>query len=319
MREQSPSDPEFEELLRKSQEAAAAGNGKAVGELAIAMLARATQWALTHPSPEDAIYERARDCEAGGDWTEAESARKSILALALQHPTTGYACKAHWELANHYATRGRIDEALAHAQAGLDSARKSDIPTLVHMALERQCRTLLQKGNVQGALDAIEEGLSLTPNEPLTSNSRARALTFRARCQARLGRFDDAEINLKEAAEILEPPDPDKAMPGVRSGMALWWRASSILCAQRNDWAGALKAAEEELTLQRFAASMPDFAGISTLTTLAETLAWLEVCCSASGLNDRAREAAAESDRIRDELNLPRLERKSATFTGSPS
>ena len=38
MREQSPSDPEFEELLRKSQEAAAAGNGKAVGELAIAML-----------------------------------------------------------------------------------------------------------------------------------------------------------------------------------------------------------------------------------------------------------------------------------------
>ena len=312
MREQSPSDPEFENLLRKTHEAAAAGNGKDVTELAIAMLARATQWAMAHPSPEDPIYERARDCEARGDWNEAESSRNVILALALQHPTPGYACKAHWELANHYSARGLTDQALAHSQAALDHARKSDISTLVHMALERQCRTLLQKGNVQAALDAIEEGLSLTPNEPLTSNARARALAFRARCHAKLGRFDDAETSLKEAADILEPPDPEKAMPGARSGMALWWRASSILCAQRNDWAGALKAAEEELTIQRFAVSMPDFACVSTLTALAETLAWLEVCCIGNGFIDQAKEAAAESDRIRAELKLPRLERGSA-------
>ena len=296
-------DAEFNGLLEKAQEAAAARDGKAVEEAAMAMLARATEMAMENPSPSQAVYERAEALEENGEWAEAELARKEILELALKETQPGFAAKAHWELAIHYTARGLFEAACAQSGLAVECARRSEIPTLVHIALTRHVKTLLEAKRIEEALYAVDEALTLLPNELLTGNSRACALALRARCVTALDRLEEAEANLREAAEILSPADPNAVMIGAKHAMALWWRGSSELCARRGDWVGALKAAELEVAAREEICEA-GMGSTNALLGLAGALAWVEVCWRANGELRKADEAGERSDWIRGGLKL---------------
>ena len=171
------------------------------------------------------------------------------------------------------------------------------------MALDRHARTLLLHGDFEPALRAVEEALTLLPNEGLTVLSRAKALTIRARCAAHLGQLAQAEFDLQEAAELIRP-NPAVPFSGAKSLMAFWWQASSVLCAERRDWVGAIKAAREELAVRRFAVSMPYLNSTRTREDLAETLARLAQYSAASGSLEEARQPIEESKEIRRAMNL---------------
>jgi tetratricopeptide (TPR) repeat protein len=172
------------------------------------------------------------------------------------------------------------------------------------MSLERHATTLLLHGDFEPALQAIEEALALLPNKGLTVHSRAKALTIRARCAAHLGQFSQAELDLREAAELIQPTDPALPFSGARSLMAAWWQASSVVCAERKDWAGAIKAAREELALRRFALLMPHLNSTSSRDALAMALARLAQYSAAGGFFEEARIAGEESKEIRRSMRL---------------
>ena len=300
---------EFQNLIARFADAMITRDGQSAQQIGLELLFHAAQSAVENPSSSQPVRDHAEACEVSGDWQAAEVARKEILTMGLQEANPGFAAKAHWELAIHYAIRELIDEALVHTTDALKASRLSEIPTLVHISLRRHSRILLLKDGFSAAMQAIDEALILLPNEPLTANSRAEALTIRARCSAHLHRFDQADADLREAIHILAPADPATVLPGSNRGMAFWWHAAATVCAKRHDWNGALKAGQEEVTIWRITFAS-DLTSTAARHGFSESLARLEQYLDANGHSMEAREAAVESDGIRRTWNLMPLKRR---------
>ncbi len=284
-------------------------NIQAVELSADAFLAYASGQAEANPSQDLLWKHEAHEHEAAGRWPEAEAAHLRCLALAQTQNEAAMEYKAHSDLSGLYRFLGQTDRANVAAASAVHAARRSELETLLLMALEGVARCHLDTGKVNDALIAAEEMLAIlqaSSMHPGNELSKARALTLRARCFAEQKQTVVAERNLADALPLLTPLSGATLFAGVQSGLANWWSVCAQVEAQKGDVSAARDAWQKSVDYARVVSQAGHLEGPSKHAGLARSLQkqadFLRETGDTTGAADRARQ---EAQSIRAAIHQP--------------
>ena len=134
---------EFCRLLNAYQAANEHDDVQAMELLVAQMFSIASEEAARNPTERLRLMQEAHEHEDAARWEQAEAVHRRILVLAEVEGNEGKIFKAHDDLRSLFAIRGMADEALQEAQAALEAARKTDMVTLLLVALRglSQCHS----------------------------------------------------------------------------------------------------------------------------------------------------------------------------------
>jgi tetratricopeptide (TPR) repeat protein len=268
----------------------------------------AAEQAERDPSADMELTDVARQCEENGDWSGAESAYTTILALPDADAPDVVACvrwKAHSDLYRLCRWLNRHDDAFRHAVYATAAARQSDTSMLVVFSLCCEAGCYMRRGELDAAEKAIAEALSCLDDETMFDQARARIVTLRAEWALRHGRYDAAAEDLDRSFEILNRMSNMELAAGVHGDLANWWKTTARLRAVRGDLSGAAAAWEEAVSRDRHVASLPHTADVHARLVVAETLRGLADALDSEGRSEEASEARRERLSILDLANVP--------------
>ena len=240
---------QFEESIKSYADAVQAGDDNAAAQAAMAALALAGMEAMTSPTPDILLLERAAECEARQDWAGAEAAYREVLALKAVAENPRYLVKPHLNLSKLFRLVGRKDEAWAEACTATGLARGADMFTLLTMALDNEASCALDRADLDGAMAAAVEALEIIEPGKIFDTMRARSLTRRAECLLARNEPDPAEQDLKRSWELLH----SRAPLGIGSIVVLahWWEVQGQLHLCRRAIAEARTALTEAAQYRR--------------------------------------------------------------------
>jgi tetratricopeptide (TPR) repeat protein len=304
MADPPPDADRLERLMSAYRGALAGGRTQDAEAAMMEFLALIQRQAADEPTPESALRDEAAGCEAAGDWAGAEAAYRRMLARA---EADGDACalfRAHEQLSGLHGLLGQHGPALDEARAAVAAARGVDLPTLLFMALDGQARCALRVGRVPEALAAASEVLDRVEGGALYDLPRGRALALRAACRVAEGDLTNAERYLEASWAALQPQAAMAMAAGVHSALGWWWAVTARPCAARDDVAGAVQGWQEAIARGRYVVALPHVGGPYAQSALARALHGLGQAHAAGGRADRAAEAHAESQSLRQALGL---------------
>ncbi len=290
---------EFEKVIMSYAEAASAGKTEEAHSAALQALIMAGAEALKNPTPALLLREEADDLESKGDWSGAEAVRRKVLALEASSGNLGIAVKAQMELCRLLRSVGRSDEACELASVATDSARRTGIFPLLVMALENEIFCVLDRGDFPKALAAASEAVQVIEPGKLYDQTRAKALTARARCWLANDSLASAETDLASGWELLQAQSGSCIMPGPIHTLANWWEVRS----QFEERQGNLQSAKE--AMKRAIEYRRQLQGPYALLVLARALDGFAKISRADGDLSGEEQALNEAKSIREGLHLP--------------
>jgi len=285
----------------------AVNEGREIEGSLMEMLAMAGAQAMADPTPDLIWKTLARDCEENGNWAGAEEAYKKVLELAKEHPNPAFPLKPHLDLASLYKMLGKKDEARAHIEIALGLARKSEIQSLLLMALESKSTCDLGERELEEISAAAKEGFETTPNERIYHLVKARFLLLQARCAAEFAKYDAAESLMAAARGFVGERDQSDFMTGYQ-----WYhsRAAEVVAkihAARGETAQAIDAYSETVARERTINSQPHVQGIRSRYRLALTLQTFANYLETGEKIAYAMQTRVEAEEILKSLKLPSL------------
>jgi hypothetical protein len=257
-------------------------------------------------SPWLQAMEDAHCCEVALDWPGAEQAYKRAVQVTTREPMLQY--KACSQLSALYGLLDRKAEALTMAQVASSSARDSNMPPLLSIALQAEAELWLGAGNSSEAWRAINEALKVVEEGPTQNLERARALIVRGSCFRQEGDWPCVRADLAAAWSLLEAKSPMSYGPGWQAGLAKWWAVTASLRSVEGDLSGALLAWHETVAQRRLIARAPQLEGPYKWNALATALRDLTLALRVVGDEPAAAEAFRESCSIRRGIGLPPLD-----------
>ena len=286
---------EFCRLLNDYQAANERGDVQAMESLAAQLLSVAASEQARNPSKDLHLRQEASECANAGRWEQAEAAYRRALALAETEGNHAMLFKSHSDLSSLHQIRGMSDCALQEAKAAVDAARKSNVATLLSVALGDLSRCHLMNGDLTAAAATAEEAVQNTPADKMHDVQRARALVVRARCRVEQRQLSDAQRDLDGAWKLLSPLAEASMFSGVQGGLASWWEVNARIRTESNDPAGAAEAMGKAVEFRRTVSQMPQLDGPHKFFWLANTLQKYSVALMSAGNPDAAIRAFDES------------------------
>jgi tetratricopeptide (TPR) repeat protein len=248
-----PSEPDFmkrfEGTVKAYADAVEAGDDDTASQAAMAVLVQAGMEAIANPTPEILLRQEAERCEQSSDWAGAEAAYRKVLALNEAEDNPRLAVKPHMDLSRLFRLTGRPDEAWTHACTASELGRRSDMFTLLAMALDNEAACALERGDGQRAFAAASEALNCMEPGRIFDLMRARALTRRAECFLARSDSESADRDLKRSWELLH----SRKQFGIGSvaAMAHWWEVQAKLHQTKGDNADASRALAEAVNYRK--------------------------------------------------------------------
>jgi hypothetical protein len=111
------------------------------------------------PTPYFQLADKASEQLMAVAWRGREYTYRELIALQEQTGKPGQTTKPFMDLSRLFYLLGRWEEACACAQAATESARGSDISTLLAMAADNQAACSMPQGKPEQGLAAAEEAL----------------------------------------------------------------------------------------------------------------------------------------------------------------
>lgn len=293
---------EFGRLLQAFQAARDRGDIKAAESIAAECLSFAADEQEKNPSENLRLLGEAREHENAARWEQAEIAHRQVLALAIAEADHVGTYKAHSDLGSMYTIRGITDRALLEAQSGVEAARKTNIETLLFVALGELSQCQLRIGDIASATATAEEAVRTVPTEKMYDLQRARAFVMRARCRVEQRQTIEAQSDLNIAWQLLEPQAEALMFAGVQSTLANWWEITARTRTESKDFAGAAEAFGKAVDFRRNVSQAPQLDGPHKYFWLASTLQQYSVALQAAGKVDAAISAFDESRRIHQKI-----------------
>jgi tetratricopeptide (TPR) repeat protein len=291
--------------LEAYQQGVAANNAEQVNAAAFDVLVAAAEETERHPTPQLKLQELARDCEARGDWAEAEACYHKVLALEEATGNSGLISKAHYDLSRFFLLIGDLEKADACAKAATAAARQCGVFPVLVMALEHQAICSLRRRDCAGALETASEAVRVVEPGRIHDGMRAGALVARARARMACGERTGAQSDLATSRPILLDQEISPIFAGRHSRAAGWWEVTAQGRTCEDDLEGACAAWEEAVQCRRHVASLGHVAGPHTLAALARSLRSLGEACDAAGKPEEGKAATAEARGIWYQLGLP--------------
>jgi hypothetical protein len=291
----------FEEKILSYAEAAEAGNMEEAEMAAMQALFMAAEDAIKNPTPSLVLKQEAAEHEDKGEWTEAETSRRKVLAIEEASGNFGLIAKAQMELSGTLRIVGRLAEAWQLAEAATASARRTKCFPVVVMALQNQVSCALERGEIADALPAGSEMVQVIEPGKLYDSMRSKALIYRAKCRVANKDLSEAEADLDSSWKLLNGLSVPKRLLGPRAALALWWEVKSRLLEAQGALRKARKAIAKVIEISReIDGPFPRFA-------LARALERQGDLARQSGDLAAAEQAFTEARSIREELRLPAL------------
>jgi len=289
---------EFEKTIESYAKAIADDRPEDAQNAALQALFMAGEEARRNPTPSLQLKEEAGQCEERGDWAEAETAYRKVMALEESSGKWAMIAKAEMDLYRLLRLVGRLDEAWEFACRATASARRAEMFPVLVMALECQVRCALDRGDPAGALAAASEAVQIIEPGKLFDQMRARALAGRAMCCLANGEPAAAESDLASSWELLQTRSGTAVLPGPILTLASWWEVKSQLEEQRGNSEGAREAMTRALEYLR------QLHGPYALFAIARALGRLATLLNQAGDSFAAERAANEAAAIRRDLRL---------------
>jgi tetratricopeptide (TPR) repeat protein len=296
---------QFQTAIKSYAEAVETGRPEEADQAALSAFMLASMEAMNHPTPSLELAAKAQDCEAAGDWAGAETAHRARLRLEEQTGNDGLITKPNLDLSRLFRLIGNLEDARTFALAAASFARRTNIPSLVAMALENEAGCALERGDAEGALKAAEEALRILEPGKLTALTRAIALTMRARCLLAKGDLRLAEADLTRARELLEARTAPSFGAGPVVGFARWWEAKAEIQAKQQDWPVAAKTQARAVENRRLAAERDLSQGPHSKAALARSLEQFAFLLQQIGDQNSASETRSEANTIWRSIHLP--------------
>jgi hypothetical protein len=294
---------DFEKTIKSYAEATEQGNAQEATQAAFTALMMAATQAAQNPTPDLLLANEATDRERSGDWAGAENAYRQLLVLRETAENPALRTKPQMDLSRLLRLLGRQGEAWEFALAGTQSARASQISTVIAMALESQATCALERGMILEALQASSEAVDALEPGRLSAHIRARALILRAECRLADGDRAQAETDLKTSRELLE--QTVGVLPGPILTNARWWEVRAKLDLQAEHLEAAVDALNSAIRSREQLIAMHGSASPHAATALARTLDALSELEHRRGKKAAGSDAAAEAKRLRAEAHLP--------------
>jgi tetratricopeptide (TPR) repeat protein len=229
-----------------------------------------------------------------------------VLALTESSGNAGSISGAQRDLANLFTLLSRDGEALTHARAGTEAARRAGISTLLAMMLRNEAALALRCGEVGTAQHAADEALQIAEPGRIHDATRGQSLVIRARCLLARGDLEHAQMDLEAASPLLDGHSPSGIAAGAIAAQASWWETNAELLERHERLDEALNAWSEAITRRRHVSQLPQVEGPYTLAALTRTLENQAQTLRRAGDSSGANEALAEARALRNQIGLPR-------------
>jgi hypothetical protein len=144
----------FEEVIDSWVEATTADRTEDANQAAMQALLIAGTESLKNPSPEVMLKNEADDFESKGNWREAETVRRKVVALAESSGNFARIASAQLDLCRLLRLLGRREEAWEFAYAATVSVRRTKLWPLLVTALIRESLCALDREDSAKALAA---------------------------------------------------------------------------------------------------------------------------------------------------------------------
>jgi tetratricopeptide (TPR) repeat protein len=284
---------EFEKAIQSYADAVTTERPEDAQTAAMQALLLAAEESLKNPTPSILLKHKAGACEEKGDWVGAEAAYREVLALEESLGNAAAISHAHMELSRLLRWLGRSDEAWQSARHATAAARRTDMFTVLVMALINESHRALDKEDYTQAMAAASEALQVVESGKIFDLLRAKSQIARAKCLLATGDPAGADTNLASSWETLKRHPASMLMQGVTQAHASWWEVKSQLEEHRGNVSGAIEAMDAAIGHHR------QLEGPYALFALAAAL-------SNSACNSpEAERAAAEAKGIRIDLRVP--------------
>ncbi len=302
-----PASPQFqrdlEQVIQSYAEATEAGRTEEATQAALRALIMAAGEAIRNPTPDLKLAEEADRCESVGDWAGAEKAYRQRIASCESSDNPGLKTKPQMDLSRLLRLTRRLDEAWELALAATASARLTEIPPLLAMALENLAWCALERGDTEQAVLACSEALgALDPNR-LNAPMRARLLSLRAECLLARADVPGAEADLKASWELLGQTVSD--LPGPAVALARWWEVRAKLDLQAGKLSQAGEALTKAIQRRRQAMEIPGTVNPYLAAALARNFDALSGIAERRGFSMAALDASLQAKLLREEAHLP--------------
>jgi tetratricopeptide (TPR) repeat protein len=296
-------DPEGEKVLTDYEQAVNAGDTSKSDEVAVQFFAHASNHAKQRPSRWLDCANRANLAMSTANWSDAERWYREALAAAIEKEGLSIS-KAYGDLSKFLSFVGRDSEALAAAEAGVESVLKLDIIPVVAMALATKTAVLVKLRRYAEAIEIVEQSLQYIPDRPVLALMRCRAIVQRAGCFVELGQHQDAQKDLVTAWPVLSDQANSAISAGGRSGLASWYRIEAKIFASQSDFTKAAESMSYAVHHMRAVNAMSQMASPYTQTGLAESLEAYANILRLAEMDSMADAAALESRQILEAIGL---------------
>jgi tetratricopeptide (TPR) repeat protein len=311
MNTESQSEPDknepspFQARIAEYTKAVNEGRDQETQGMLMEMLLAAGAEAMADPSPDLIWKNIANECEELGNWAAAEDAHQKSLVWAKEHPNPAFALKPHLDLASFYEMVGRKDEALPHIERALELARKSEIESLVRMALDAKISPDLAPGILEEISAEAEAAFKKLPPERIYHPTKAFFLLIQARCMVELRNYDAAEKYLADTREFIGETNQNGFLVGYQGFHARVAAVMARIHAARGETEQAICAFSETIARQRTIGEQPQVAGVRTRYRTACALRTFGDYLEKGGRMAEAKQVREEAKQILDELKLP--------------
>jgi len=270
---------------------------------------------IEHPSPYGQLSEKASEHLMAGNWQAAEDAYRELIAMEEKIGKPGLTTKPLMDLSKLFYLRGRLDDAWAFAQAATESARRSEISTLLAMALDHQATCSLARGKPEEALAAAEEALRVIEPGKMGDLMRSMAYANRGRALSGIGRMAAAEIDLEAAWAILRSKRQSRIGTGPVVAIARCFELEAELYAWQKRFPEAILKLKQALEQRRQVGGRLMELSPHPAAAVARDLERLAEIHRENGDAVEAKEAQQEAAELWKQIHLP--ERAQATSPDS--
>ena len=309
----SPSDqpadflPGIEHLLASLNDPKTAHNPEQMDAIGAQLLQAASQYAVTHPDPDQSLQAEFDILIGRNAWTSALEKLDVLIERALARSAWPQVLLRRQKASTLLRNLGRTSDALAMARLTTESARQiQGVSIPLVMALEQESFLLWQLGDTATALTQVGAALEELGMETSTELPRARLLVGRARCHITLGDLREAEADLDASFPVLNRMADSYFLAGAQSGLAGWHQTRAQLSWARGERTEAIAAQRAGISCRQRVNLAPQIEPYVSGPALADAWWDLAEMLNAAGEITETQSARTEAGRIREELGLKR-------------
>jgi tetratricopeptide (TPR) repeat protein len=263
-----------------------------------------------NPDPMFVLNVCASSFEQDRAWAAAEHAYRQALDIAREHRSPIGQFFQHCYLADLYDLLGRSAEAMAHADAALQSARGDDSAMTLALAADAFAGHAIGNGRFEDALRELQRALAPQPDgESLFALMRGRLLAHSALALLRTERIEDADTAATQALTLLEPYLEMESAAGAYSALSTAREVLACTAHRRDDVETASRHWDLSIAAYRHVARLYENTDPGVDIALARHLERYAKYLGDVGHKPQQQAALAESDQLRRRWGLAKAER----------